>query len=442
MKKLLTLLLCLSFATTYAQKVKGIVLDIKTKKPIEEVHISLGKKVLITNKKGEFSFLKTGKTDKIITFSHLGYKLYEVKYNGERNLKIYLKQKTENLNEVLVSNKKLKRRIKYNKLPEMENKAYSFASVLLKDKIYVFGGDQSREIEDVFLNAMLRSTRAAGSISSFLAEARKYSSFYKFSNQFSVFDLSKEKWTTEAIDLQKRAYHSAINYDNKIFLMGGKRLSKTKRREYLEDKIEVYDADKNTLEIDKTNPHQTVGLETHVYKDKIIVLGGSYKETRKGVKKYMKEVHSYNPKTGLWHLITKLPLKKETTSILLKHKLYFFGGLEEKYSNKIVSLNLITGKIIEEKTLFANVDEPAISKEGNTIFLYENNKFVTYNTRSRVLKEYSIDLNVFSPKMHIYNNKLYVIGGFKKEDLEKRASNTTFSIDLDEFDITRIRNRS
>jgi N-acetylneuraminic acid mutarotase len=442
MKKLLTLFLCLSFATIYSQKVTGIVLDIKTKKPIEEVHISIGKKLLITNKKGEFSFLKTGKTDKTITFSHLAYKLHEVKYKGERSLKIYLKQKTEGLNEVLVSNKKLKRRIKYVKLPEMKNKAYSFASVLLKDKIYVFGGDQSREVEDIYLQTIMRNPNAGVSLSALLSGIRKYSSFYKFSNQFSVFDLSKERWVNEGVDLQKRAYHSAINYNNKIFLMGGKRLSKTKRREYLEDKIEIYDADKNTLEIDKTNPHQTVGLETHVYKDKIIVLGGSYKKTRKGVKKYMKEVHSYNPKTGLWHLITKLPLKKETNSILVKHKIYFFGGLEDKYSNKIVTLNLITGKIIEEKTLFANVDEPAISKEGNTIFLYENNKFVTYNTRSRELKEYSINLNVFSPKMHVYNNKLYVIGGFKKEDLEKRASNTTFSIDLDEFDITRIRNRS
>ncbi len=61
---------------------------------------------------------------------------------------------------------------------------------------------------------------------------------------------------------------------------------KVEKREYLDDKIEIVDLKTNSIKVDATNPHQAVDFASLVYKNNLIVMGGSIKQNNLGVKQY------------------------------------------------------------------------------------------------------------------------------------------------------------
>lgn len=442
MKNIILILLIFFSMIASAQKIKGYIYDLETKKPIRGAHIQINDKVLITNKKGLFSFRTPKNWNEIIYITHLSYKNQKINYNGEKTLQIYIKPENKILEEVLVVGDKGKRKLEYQRLPDLPKKLHSFASVIKDNKLYVFGGDATKE--GVWFGGALPGfnggqAQVLGNGSVMSTSAIGGAPYFGYNDKMLAFDLNYKKWKKEELTFRKRANHSAINIEDKIYIIGGKRLSKNKRKHYLDEKIEVFDPITKEIKIDNTNPHRSADIQTIEYKGKLFAFGGSVKENQKGKKTYSQEVHSYNPKTGLWYLLTEIPLAGETSVCLVEDRVYFFGGFKNSLTNMIVSLNLETGKFKTEGKLFYKFEKPSVTKKDKTIYLFENGKLLTYNTKTRELKDYRLDLSLFSSTIFIQNNNLFVLGGYKKEGLSIEPQNNFLKIDLTQIPKTRAR---
>ncbi len=450
MKKFVLFFIIIHSINLSAQKIKGIVLDKLNDKPIENVNIyfdntATGTK---TDKKGRFKLNSSPRDLKnnSIIISHISYNTKTILFG--KNLKIdtiYLEQKNRVLNEVqLAENKKLKNNLNFRKLAVLPKNIHSFASLLIDDKIYIFGGDLTYNVNSFkkALNDFDYDLDQNTSFQYFLDNIFLSSqpTFQDFNNELFIYDMKADQWNKQDIGLSKRAYHN-INYDkdnNKIYILGGKRLSRSKRFEYLEENIEVFDLNSKSIKIDKTNPHQAVNFESFIYKNNLIVMGGSIKVKKNKEKIYSNKIHLYDLKKGLWYHIGNMPEAKETNGVLIGDKIYFFGGYNKKPLTQIESFDLITGKWGVEGDLFTGVSRPAIAINGDTIYLFENGIIFTYNTLTKNLTEYHINILLEASNMYFTNNKLFILGGSYQDEFSNIPSKDLFSIDIDEFENSRI----
>ncbi len=445
MKKITLLFIFLISITIHSQRIRGVVLDIETNKPIDDVHIQVDKEIIVTNRKGKFSFRVPKKWNKKLFVSHVSYQEKEIVYQPEEEkFKIYLVKKSISLQEVFVVGNKPNEKLKYAELPDMPKRLHSFASVVNDDKIYVFGGNKSQEFDvakKALRDADERSIGATLDLGIFLRRIRELNSYQGYNDEVYVYDVKNKTWQKEDIKVRNRASHSASLIGDKVYILGGKRLTKNRRKVYLDGKVEVFDVQNKTIQVDDANPHQAVDLETFTYKNRLIALGGSVKEKRNGKRVYTKKVHSYNPKTGNWYKLAELPIKGEVSTCLIEDKLYFFHSNEDKESSTIASVDLVTGRFKKEGKLLYQFEKPAIAKKDKTIFLFENGKLLTYHTETRELKSYLIDLRLYASKSYFFNDSLYILGGFidDKIDFELRPSQKLYKIALEEFKKTRIR---
>ena len=457
MKNLLLLpFILFLFSHSYSQSIRGKVFDTKTNEPLEGVHVyvKINEEGTFTDERGKYILkLKTraNKNDRVY-FSHVGFVLKSFTWSELKDKDFLVKIDLDQieLDEInILASYKLKPKIRYKKLASMKNGLHSFASTLVDDKIYVFGGDRSQEIDalkQVFEDYPQYGQSGPGGGTYMDLYYRVASldllSFKSYNDDLLVYDLALNKWSTDESKFRRRAYHD-INYskdDGKVYIMGGKRYSNNRRFEYLDDKIEVYDLKNNTIEVDKTNPHQAVDFESFLYKGDIIVMGGSVKENKKGKKEFTNKVHFYNTKTGLWYDLANMPVAKETKGVLVDDKIYLFGGFNNKSLKGIESYNLVSGKWKNEGELLSALRKPAITHYDDTIYLFENGKIITYNIKTKELKEYTTGLFLKASNIHCSNNKLYIVGGFKEDQNSKTPSADIFSIDLNEFKITRVHN--
>lgn len=446
MKKIAFLVLVLISIGLSAQKVRGVVLDLETNQPIYDVHIQIGKEIIVTNKKGKFSFKKPKDWDEKLFLSHVSYQEKEITYEQIEKLTIYLAKKRINLQEVFVVGNKGKNKLDFIELPDMPRKLHSFATVARGDKIYVFGGDRSFEV-DVFRKAFGETADAglsdfSGGLSPmtfFFNRANRLRSYFEHSNELFTYNIKSRTWQTEDVELRRRANHSATVLGDKIYILGGKRLSKSRRRVYLDEKVEVYDLNSKELTVDDTNPHRASGLETFSYKDRLVALGGSIKKKRSGKVIYTQKVHSFNPDTGLWYEVAEIPISGEVSTSVIENKIYFFNSDKEKESSSITSVDLTTGRYRKEGQLLYKFNKPAITTNDKTIFLFENGKLLTYHTQTKELKSYLIDLRLYGSKSYFLNDSLYILGGYTERDFEIRPSRKLYKIDLETFKKTRAR---
>ncbi|MCZ4224435.1 hypothetical protein [Pedobacter rhodius] len=85
-----------------AQQINGQVLDYTSKLPVDNVVIIYGTQTIITTGSGKFSFQKKSSPD-IIKVKKLGYQDYDLNLsNNFKDITIYLKQSSINLNDVLI----------------------------------------------------------------------------------------------------------------------------------------------------------------------------------------------------------------------------------------------------------------------------------------------------------------------------------------------------
>lgn len=431
----LTLLLSFVTTFTYGQTYIIKVLDSKTDAAIAKAHLKLGKEIFLTNTNGlaKISIINTNNLE----VSHIKYHSKQIQLNNKKEVIVYLTEKQLKLEEVIITSKRnLKKYIHFTKLEQIPKSIHSFGSVLLNDKLYTFGGDASnlKYSNRKGLSEMTQSDE--NQIIKFLAK-NKLSNFYKYRKKIFIYDFKNKTWKTSPIESKARAYHKAVTHNNKVYLLGGKRLTLTKIKEMLMPQIEVLNIKNDSIKVDEMNPHQGVNFESLIFEDKLLVIGGSIKVMDNGFKKYTDKIHFYDFKSGYWYLLTTMSKGKETSGVIVNNKLYLFGGFRDRRLKEIESFNFITGKWTNEGDLFTAMEKPAITKNKNTIYLFENDKIVTYHTITKEQKEYRIDLPLFFSEIQFRNDKLYIIGGTEIKNYENRPQRSFVEISLDEFENTR-----
>jgi hypothetical protein len=440
MKKKYLLFILIIFSTiAYSQTFFVKVLDQNTKQPIVNAHLKLGDKVYLTDKKG--LVIITPINYYRLEISHLQYEKKNIKLRGDRRKQVYLTIKHSQLEEVVISsNKELKTYINFKELTDLPKPIHSFGSVLQDDKLYTFGGDGSiiEYSNKRGLSELINSDES--NILKFLQKT-KIGNFYRYRNQSFVYDFKKSKWQINSEKFKKRAYHKAIAYKNNIYIIGGKRLTLIKKKEMLIPQIEILDLTNNTVQVDEMNPHQAVNFESMMYNEMLLVIGGSLKQKNNGKKVYTDIVHMYDTNTGYWYELSRMSKAKETRGIIVNDKLYLFGGFKDRKLKEIESFDLISGRWKREGELFTAMEKPAITKHKNIVYLFENNRIVSYNTLNKEIKEYKIDLSLFSSAMFFKDEKLYIIGGAEIGEFRYTPKKSFVEISLEEFTLTKSKKR-
>ena len=443
MKKLLYLIILLPFLTN-AQTISGIVKSVNNNLPIEDANIYAIRTQIgtLTNDKGEFSLQNKTKPNDTLQISHIGYITTKIAIKDlkESNFIISLEEDIETLNNIDITNRKvkLKPKLDFATLAPLEQGIYSFGSTVVNNKIYVTGGDSSEE------SNALHTLKQKGIDSEDPKFEQKYMQLLNFqgsknfyNGDLLIYDPKTDVWQKSADKFKKRAYHTLNYYDNSLYVLGGKKLSTSKKIEYLDNEIEVFDINKNTIAIDKTNPHKAADFASFVYKDNIIVMGGSIKSNEKNQKVFTDQVHMYNITSGLWYELAKMPEAKEVKGVLIGDKIFTVGNNDSKNPSEIQSFDLTTETWKNETALFSRLENPAITSNNDTIYLFEDGKMLVYNTKSKQIKEYLVQLELKSATMHFLNDKLYIIGGHTFTTYIKTPSEKVYSISIDEFDTTR-----
>ncbi len=443
MKNLLLFLFLTSFSISFGQTIDGFVFDAKTNKPIKGAHVytSTMEQGTTTNYRGKFRLKLFGETGvDSIYFSHIGYQKKAFPYSKKKKeYLIYLETDRTQLTEVQLTNVKrnLNYKLRYNRLSAMKKGLYSFGSVLKDDKIYVVGGNMTSKL-DRLKRFQQRGDVDLLSFEEFIRVARPGFNKDWYRGDLLIYDLNLDVWEASDIKFRKRAYHNLHLHENNIYVLGGKRLSMGRKYEYLDNKIEVFDKEKNTIVIDDTNPHQAVNFASFSHDDKIIVMGGSVKQKKNDQKKYTNKVHLYDLKSGFWYEMPSMPIAKETNGVLVNNTVYLIGGFNKKPLTSIEAFDIKSGKWTKEGELFQGFSKPAVTYNGHIIYGFEDGKVITYNIKTKELNQYLIDLDLKASKLYYANNKLYVLGGFRENSYATIPSADLFSIDINEFRTTKV----
>jgi hypothetical protein len=437
--------LCLIFTSfiSFSQYIEGKVLDAQTQEPIEGVNVYMDgiNRGAVTNEKGNYYLkfpYKIVKND-VIHFTHIAYNELIIPYTqSKKNYSVNLLVDLKKLEEVKISEKRnLKKTISYTKLSSMKNGVHSFGSILLNDNIYVIGGDVSYE-ENQF-KKLLEYDPDKALVKFMNGTARNYK-LDKYNGDLQVYDIKNDEWIRSKSRFNKRAYHNLNFYNNHIYVIGGKSISLNGKFEYLGDIIEVFDIEKDTVIIDYTNPHQAVDFASFTYNHSMILMGGSIKQKNNGFKEYSNKVHLYDFNSVNWYQLGNMPIAKEVKGILIEDKIYLVGGFNNKPLASIETFNLTTQKWQKEGNLFFGISKPAITHKDNIIYIFNDGKINTYNIVTKELNEYLIDLYLQASEMYCKDNKLYILGGFKETSYSLYPSPELFSVNINEFNITRIQN--
>lgn len=438
MKRFYLLLITCFLSISLFSQTKITVLDFITKKPISEAHIKINTDVFVTDKNGKVTFnINSNKRRISIEVTHVKYQLKKIKVRKNRKTIIYLKENLKELEVVTINTKRnLQKEIKFTQLENLPNTRHSFASIIKNDSLLIFGGDASdiRFSNKQGMNELLGT--GMKEITDFLIKPKPINTYF-YKDHMLVYNFKTKQWSKNKNTFKKRAYQNAVLHNNNVYVLGGKRISLTRKREYLENEVEVYNISKNTITIDKTFPHQAANASSVVFDNKILIIGGSTKLKENGLKNYTNKIHMYDTKSGLWYLLTSMKKGKETKSIVIKNKLYLFGGFRDKKLTEVETFDLKTGRWKTEESLLYPMEKPAITNHKNIIYLFEKDHLQTYNVLTKEVKDYSIDLPLYFSSMHYKNGKLYISGGATKTDFISVPSKKFVSIDLKEFDKTQ-----
>jgi len=419
---------------------KGIVVEKESKNALPGVSVQLkNKSGTITNEQGIFYFksLPKVKDTDTLTVSHIGYipKRITLSELKKDNHTIYLDKEIQNLDDVAVIGYRasLKPYIHYKTVTSIKEGLHSFGSVLINNKIYIVGGDLT---VGKGTNSLPKVVNREGTMLS-ISSSESWSDYNK---DMYVYNIEKDSWDIEKSKFKKRAYHGVNYLNGKIYVLGGKRLSTSRKKEYLLESIEVYDVKKDTVLVDNTNPHQAVNFASTICGENIVVAGGSVRYMTDGIldkKEYTNKVHMLNLNTGYWYELEDMPNGKEVKGISIENKLYLLGGFRSKALREIETYDLSTGEWNMEGELPYHVERPGIVHHKDIIYIFENGRIQTYNIHSKESKVYSIDLPLIRSELVLVDdNTLFIVGGYRKDDISLIPSSNIYSIHLDEFNKT------
>jgi len=436
---------------TNAQTISGIVKSQTTSFPIEDANIyALSSKIgTLTNGKGVFVLNNKINPNDTLQVSHIGYITTKIAITDlkKSNYVIPLKEDIETLKNVTITNNrwsKLKSKLDFNRLSPLEYGIYSFGSIVANGKIYVIGGDNSEQwnvlttIKEKNIGGDPTRFNDPGFTNRYLQEIGGDPEKIFFKGNLFIYDPKTDFWEKSDQKFKKRAYHSVNIYNNTLYVLGGKRGPLgNKKHEFLDNEIEVFDLNTNALLIDKTNPHKAVNFASFTYKDNIIVMGGSIRSTESGLKTFTDKVHLYNLTSGLWYELAKMPVAQEVSGVLIEDKIFTIGNIDNRSFSEIQSFDLTNESWKKEATLLCRLENPAVTHNEDTIYIFEDRKLFAYNTKSKLIKEFYINLELKCAAMHFINDKLYIIGGYDFSNYYTSPSSKTYSISIDEFETTR-----
>lgn len=443
MKKLLLFIFITFPLFSIAQNIDGIIVSQKTNLPLEDTNVfalssNLG---TLSNAKGEFSLklLSKFKENDTLQFSHIGYipTKFTVAALKKLNFRVSLPEDVENLSGLTIQANhklKLKSKLAFHKLAPLKYRISAFGSLLKDDKIYVSGGDETYNIGSW---EKVKRERPDFTLDDYLNEISYQSDGEFYKDKLLIYDIKNNSWETSELKFKKRAYHNLNYYDNKMYIIGGKRISANGAFQYLQDQIEVFDIDKKTITIDKTYPHQASNATSFSYKDNIIVMGGSIKSSVKDKKEFTDKVHLYNINSGYWYELEKMPIAMETNGIVVGDKIYLIGGDNGKTVSEIETFDLVTEKWQTEGELFSGLERPAVTFHDQTIYFFEDQKMYVYDIKSKQLKQYDVELELKGSSMYYFDGKLYILGGTTVNNYSVWPSANVYSISIDEFDTTQ-----
>ena len=451
--KILSSFLLVLFPVLVFAQDKGKVSDRRSGEAFGGVSISLveDKKIVsITDDEGNYSLAEIKRlSDKdTLQFSHIGHFGRKISLHELRllNYNVTLDEDVQSLEEVAVSVRKESPQLllQYEKLALMPVGLHSFGSVMVDDKIYVAGGDVSY-IEDAALKAMSVFSDNSTGIEddfwkNFQNRLRPNLSWSKYNDQILIYDIHADIWTKSPLKTRARAYHSSNYFNGKIYTLGGKRLSTSRKQEYLDETIEAYDKQRDTVFMSNINPHRSINFASAVFEDNIIVMGGSVRKNANDQKIYSDKAYLFNLSTGLWYQLDDIPVAKESKGIVVGNEIYLVGGFKGGPLKDIDSYNLTTGEWTTVAGLKREVERPGLVYHAGIIYIFENGKIQAYNVETGEVNLYMVDLPFHSAELFYTDNKLYVVGGFRKDEYTIEPSDGVYSIDMDQFRKTRTYN--
>lgn len=430
---------------SFSQNIEGKVRDIKSGEPLIGVHITSTAITsnTISNHDGNFrvELKKLYKANDSISFSSVGYQTRHMKLKEFENgiNEIFLTPSLDELKEVNLQAKRLlQEKIEYTEIASMELGAYAFGSVIVGDKIYISGGNASREEENI-KNEMDRVLQDR-SIFEIMNSARPDLSWWEYLEEIQVYDLINDKWEILPVTVKGRVEHNVIYHNGQLYILGGKINNRAGTKELLSHEVEVYDLATNTLRVDPVNPHMAAGAAAVGHKEDLLIMGGSIRKDDMRLKTFTDDVHLFNFKSGLWFHAGKMPHKKESRGVRIGSKVYLVGGNDRSWLSKIESLDLNTGKW-ERVVEFPNaLIDPAVVAHKELIFIYEKRSIHIVDIKSGSVRTFRIDLDVQGPALYTWNDTVYLLGGYEMDGHTTKPSAKCYKIHFTEFDRTEIRN--
>ncbi|MEY4963607.1 MAG: hypothetical protein RLZZ323_926, partial [Bacteroidota bacterium] len=222
-----------------SQNYSGVVIDSKSKLPIEDVKINVNRFNVnySTNKEGKFDTKKFSQLqdNDTLSFSHISYVFKKISYSEfkNNNFSIVLEEKIEVLDNVIISSsntKELKSKITYQKLASQKQALSNFGAVVKNNKIFIIGGDASYKTDAW---KKLQYEKIDPTMEDYIRELNFQNSSDVYNGNLMIYDINTNQWETSQLKFRKRAYHNLNEYNDKIYILGGKKISVNGVYEYL-----------------------------------------------------------------------------------------------------------------------------------------------------------------------------------------------------------------
>lgn len=410
---LLIIVSCISFVNA---QILGVVIDEENGSPLAGVNIysekdSIG--IAVTNEAGQFETISIEKCDKndMIVFSYIGYSpvKYTLKELQRLSYRIVMSVHFQKLAQVTVEGEYGRMFLDYEPLCSSPKALHAFGSFLHDGRIYVVSGDETS------------ITQAPSPFTGYFAQ--EY-----LSKKMFVYDIVSDVWTENLREFIPRTCHSAHYYKGKVFVVGGKYFSTNRRLEYTEARVEVYDMERDTVYIDKVNPHQAANPITFIYEDCLYVMGGTIKKNL-----FSDKMHLLDLRTGIWY-DAGITIPKErrgnTRGVLIGNMVYLVGGYNKASTWTIRGYNLQTGSWTDLCELKENVTCPGIAVNGNLIYIYENTTLQVYDIKLNKVDIYHFIDGFDGSGLFYAGGKLYIVGGCLCDSGCIYPSDGVFSVDV------------
>lgn len=220
----------------------------------------------------------------------------------------------------------------------MSTARWVFASGVVNDKIYVFGGYNGlSSVEEYNPTTKTWTTKTPMSVGRNYPRAAVFDNkVYVIggmsNNTVSVYDPSNDGWQTAAAMSTSRAMPGVAVYNNMIYVFGGYHPTSVL------NSVEVYDPITNTWTIKSNNmPYVCWGMHAAAVNDKIYIIGGT--NTYTGSPVVLNTVEEYDPATDSYTAKASLPISICLYGIsVVNNKIYVIGGYQ---NDTIGSLNTV-----------------------------------------------------------------------------------------------------